>query len=439
MTNFGKGVSRLHGRRRRRPRRADRVLRRWQLGARAAAAQRRARRRRRHRQRAAPAGRGRRRRRGDRRLGRGRPRVLAQGLGHRPERRRRAGRLPSLSGCAEASAGEPACRPEGTPPTPTSSSRRSSRAAASQQTRVLVNRLRGSQYDGATAADGLSTPGTDERRRPRSRDDRVRPGLRHLGRAGLEQRGRDGARQQRRVWPGARRSTASRRPRRPYRGPRRSPACSRRSSPGSRTPGTTGPAEIRVRYEPRASTLGPEHVVLLAAAGAPPTPRAASRSTATRAATPRSPGSRAPAHRREIVVDQLYQPPGVAPPPRWPTSRTAQPVLSWSPSSARWGPITYTVTRRRGAGRPDRRELAPVPAALADGPHSWRVTATNPAGLTSTSKAARVFVDTVAPHAVRRVRQAAAGRRGRPRCGCSTRDAPPAGLTRRPTPPGVAG
>jgi hypothetical protein len=38
-----------------------------------------------------------------------------------------------------------------------------------------------------------------------------------------------------------------------------------------------------------------------------------------------------------------------------------------------------------------------VPAVLGNGPHSWEVTATNPAGLTGVSKVARVFVDTVPP------------------------------------------
>jgi hypothetical protein len=38
-----------------------------------------------------------------------------------------------------------------------------------------------------------------------------------------------------------------------------------------------------------------------------------------------------------------------------------------------------------------------LPAPLHDGAHTWRVTVTNPASLTATSKAARLFVDTVAP------------------------------------------
>jgi hypothetical protein len=36
-------------------------------------------------------------------------------------------------------------------------------------------------------------------------------------------------------------------------------------------------------------------------------------------------------------------------------------------------------------------------AALLDGPHTWQVTASNPAGLASVSPPATVFVDTVAP------------------------------------------
>ena len=63
-----------------------------------------------------------------------------------------------------------------------------------------------------------------------------------------------------------------------------------------------------------------------------------------------------------------------------------------------WGPITYTVssTGPRSA-RPG--DLAVrVPTALADGPHTWQVTATNPAGQTTHGrKAATVFVDTVPP------------------------------------------
>jgi hypothetical protein len=38
-----------------------------------------------------------------------------------------------------------------------------------------------------------------------------------------------------------------------------------------------------------------------------------------------------------------------------------------------------------------------VPSALADGPHSWSVVATNPARQTAQTRTATVFVDTIAP------------------------------------------
>jgi hypothetical protein len=72
-------------------------------------------------------------------------------------------------------------------------------------------------------------------------------------------------------------------------------------------------------------------------------------------------------------------------------------VLRWSASSARWGPLAYTVSvdgvevGQTGGGS------LRLPAPLHDGAHTWRVTVTNPASLTATSKAARLFVDTLAP------------------------------------------
>jgi hypothetical protein len=72
-------------------------------------------------------------------------------------------------------------------------------------------------------------------------------------------------------------------------------------------------------------------------------------------------------------------------------------VLSWTASSQRWGPITYTVTLDGVQVGQTGATTIQVGAPLADGVHSWRVTTGNPAGLTSTSQTARVFVDTVAP------------------------------------------
>jgi hypothetical protein len=72
-------------------------------------------------------------------------------------------------------------------------------------------------------------------------------------------------------------------------------------------------------------------------------------------------------------------------------------VLSWTPATGRWGPFTYTVILdRTQLGQSGANSLR-VPVALGNGPHTWYVTTSNPAGLTAGSKVGRVFVDTVPP------------------------------------------
>ncbi len=98
------------------------------------------------------------------------------------------------------------------------------------------------------------------------------------------------------------------------------------------------------------------------------------------------------------MVDQLYQPPGTASVSKMVAySRSTQPVLSWTPASGRWGPFTYMVTLDRAQVGQTGASSLRVPAALANGLHTWYVTTSNPAGLTAGSKVGRVFVDTVAP------------------------------------------
>jgi hypothetical protein len=99
-----------------------------------------------------------------------------------------------------------------------------------------------------------------------------------------------------------------------------------------------------------------------------------------------------------LELDQLYQPPGTPNAPRKMSySRVAQPVLSWSPSSQRWGPITYQLTvGSRVVGQTSATSLR-VPTPLIDGPHAWKVTAANPAGQTATGSKGQVFVDTTPP------------------------------------------
>ena len=77
--------------------------------------------------------------------------------------------------------------------------------------------------------------------------------------------------------------------------------------------------------------------------------------------------------------------------------RTVTPRLSWSAPRAAWVPIRYLVSVN---GLPVAQTTATaltVPAALSQGAHTWSVTAVNPAGLSSNSRAGTVWVDTVPP------------------------------------------
>jgi len=152
-----------------------------------------------------------------------------------------------------------------------------------------------------------------------------------------------------------------------------------------------------VRYEPRASTLGPE--LVLSTPGSGPTDAArglfATGDGGGDAAVAWVQGIGASS---EIVVDQLYQAPGAASVSKTVAySRSTQPVLSWTPATGRWGPFTYTVTLdRTQLGQTGGSSLR-VPVALGNGPHTWYVTTSNPAGLSAGSRVGKVFVDTVPP------------------------------------------
>ena len=331
----------------------------------------------------------------------------------------------SLSGCGEVSAGEPAVAAGGDSSYADVAFQEVLSCGGAHQARVLVNRLHGSQYDGVAPADGLFSPGGESAGDPSVVMTEYGQGFvtseglasNNVFATLLGNNGAIGGVMQAN-------SAAGSSPPDPV------PAIAGLFSDliaWQQDPGTTGPAEIRIRYEPRASTLGPEQIVSSPGQGPTDTGRglAAAGDAGGDAAIAWVQGTGAST---QIVVDQLYQPPGAATPP---TSiayvRTPQPVLSWSPSSQRWGPITYSVSldgigvgQTAGAGI----RVATPPR---DGLHRWSVTASNPAGLSTASSTARVFVDTVAP----RLRVAVSGAR---RVGKATalrlfyRDAPPAGL-----------
>ncbi|HEV3390357.1 MAG TPA: PKD domain-containing protein [Solirubrobacteraceae bacterium] len=303
--------------------------------------------------------------------------------------------VPSVSGCAEVSAGEPQVAAGGDSSYADVAFQERVSCSGLQQTRVLMNRLQGSQYDGVVTTDGLSTPGTSSAEDPDVAMTEYGQGfVTSAGQSSnavvameLGNNGAPGTVLQINSLPA---SAAS------YPVPGVAGIFSDLIA-WQQAPGTAGPAEIRIRYEPRASTLGPELVLSNPASG----PTDAARGLA---ATGDGGGDAVVAWVQgtgassEIVADQLYQPPAAATVSNTVAySRSTEPVLSWTPSSSRWGPFTYTVTLdRTQLGQTGAGSLL-VPVALRNGSHTWYVTTSNPAGLTAGSRIAKVFVDTVPP------------------------------------------
>ena len=174
-------------------------------------------------------------------------------------------------------------------------------------------------------------------------------------------------------------------------------------------PGAVLGGDIRVRFAPDGVTLGPEMVISSPQQG--PTDAAdglaaggdISGDTAV-AWLQGAPGA------TQVVVGQLYEPPGsFTPASTFAYSTTSQPVLAW-PRPSGWGPMRYSVTLDGNQVAQTFSTSFPVPAPLTNGFHSWQVTATNPAGQLSRSPVITVFVDTVAPTAtLRQLVRAVAG------------------------------
>jgi hypothetical protein len=303
-------------------------------------------------------------------------------------------------GCSEVSADEPvvgaegdssyadvafrmlvSCGPEGSP----------------QQSRVLMNRLHGSRYDGIRQPDGLSRSTADGAEDPQLTMGEYGHGWVTSSRTGsgdliATALGDDG------VTQGTTKVNSL---------PVMAPTYGVPATAGlysnliawQQNPGSSGPPEIRVRYAPSGGTLGPDIVVSSSAQG--PTD-AASGLTAAGDVMGDSAVAwvQGAAGASQIVASLLYQPPtpfGPSGVPRF--VPTAQPGLAWSPSHEPWGPITYTVTLDGRQVAQTQATALPVPVALPNGPHTWLVTATNVAGQTAQTQPATVFVDTVPPTA----------------------------------------
>jgi hypothetical protein len=301
----------------------------------------------------------------------------------------------ALPGCSEGIADEPAVGTEGNSSFADVVFRETLSCGGAQQSRVLMNRLRGSQFVGLTQPDGLAGSSADNAADPQITEGEYGHGWITSARTGSNALmaaplGDDGA-------PGGASQVNSIAQLTPPDGVPATAGLFSNLVAWQQDPGQGGQPEIRVRYAPKGGTLGPEIVTSSGAQG--PTDAdiglAASGDVAGDSAVAwvqGAPGA------TEIVVAQLYQPPspfGPVGPPRY--QALPQPQLSWSQSKEPWGPVTYSVTLDGTRIAPTGATSLVVPSALADGPHTFFVTAANPVGQTAQSRTATVFVDTIAP------------------------------------------
>jgi len=304
-----------------------------------------------------------------------------------------------LSGCTERSADEPTVAAGGDSSYVDVAFREQLACGSppQQETRVLVNRLQASMYDGVAEADGLSPASADNAWEPQVAMDEYGFGL--VASAG--QLSND-------VWA----------KQLGYNGDTGTPGniVQANSSAGAsnpypvlgvaglyttvlawqQDPGEHGLPEIRIRYAPDGVDLNPETVLSSPSFG--PTDAADGLATSGDWAgdaavvwVQGAPGA------RQIVAAQLYQPPGgFRIRQSFSYSRWAHPTLSWTPAKDEWG-VRYTVNIDGVEVARTTQTSVRVPSPVPDGPHTWQVTASNAAGLTSTTAPARLFVDTVPP------------------------------------------
>jgi hypothetical protein len=264
-----------------------------------------------------------------------------------------------------------------------------------QQSRVLADRLHGSVYDGLEAPDGLNAASTDGARDPqitmgeygRGWITSVRTGTHDIYATSMGDQG---------VNYGANRVNGLVDAVSPDPVPATAGLYSNFIA-WQQNPGSSGMPEVRVRYAPDGSALGPEVVVSTPAQGPTDVVNgfAAAGDVAGDAAVVWLQGS---SGNDWLMTEQMYQPPGpISAVKSFRYENAGYPVLQWTPAHEPWGPMTYTVTVDGTPVAQTNWSAARSSTAVADGPHSWQVSGTNPAGQSTQAQAATVFVDTVPP------------------------------------------
>jgi hypothetical protein len=328
-------------------------------------------------------------------------------------------------GCTESSADAPVVGAGGDSSFAPVALRETVSCGGGPQSRVLVNRLHASVYDGITNADGLSGTGADGATDPQIAMTEYGQGWVTSERTGsdavfaqtLLNNGQPGGTNQVNSLP----ATAA---------PDPVPAPAGLYSTAiawQQQPGASAPSEIRLRYAPAGSGLGPEDVLSTPAQG--PVDAADGLAVAGDVAgdvavawLQGAPGS------TDVMVEQLYQAPGGFAAQATRYARRPQPGFSWTRPKG-WGPMKYSLIVDGATVNQTYATSAPPATPLADGRHTWQVVASNPAGQQSRTNPVSVFIDTLAPRAKLTVPQAAALRTPfRLKAGYS--DAPPAGAPR---------
>lgn len=302
--------------------------------------------------------------------------------------------VPYLSGWTEVSSGQPYAAVGGNSSYVDVVFAETLGAGASQQSRVLFNQLRGSQYQGVIGNDGLSTPGTDSGTDPRVAMAEYGNGLAtayqvNSGQVWSSVLTENG------FWYAMYRVDSLPNASAPYPVP---------SAVGTNSlvvawqhdPGLLLAPDIRARYFTVANGYGPEIQVSTSGQAAN-----AGQGLATDGDVNGDVGVawvQGSGPSSAIEVAQLYQPPAAAQPLNSVSyTRNNRPTLSWAPPSNSWGPFTYTIFVGGSAVGTTTATSFKVPVALAQGGHNWTVIARNPAGQQSPAGASRIVVDRQPP------------------------------------------
>jgi hypothetical protein len=265
--------------------------------------------------------------------------------------------------------------------------------------RVVMNRLRGSAYDGIKPIDGLSTADADGAEQPQVVESEYG--------AGWIVSTRDGSNplDANQIFAMSLTNNAT------TQGVIRVDSLANSAPPHAvggtaglfsnviawqQTPGSAGVPEIRARFTSESTDIGPEMVVSSPDNG--PTDAAdglvASGNVNGDGAVAWVQGV---AGARQIMAVEMFQPPGALHALRTSAYVTSpHPLLPWSAVHDPWGITDRVIVDGIEIAQTTATSIR-IPAVTPDGSHNWEVVAVNPAGLESQSKIVTVFVDRVPP------------------------------------------